>query len=234
LVKNNNKKIIKTYITNFDNELDGGIPKGHIILILGQTGSLKSSLAYYILYNNLKNSGLNGLYLSIKEDKANLNLQMNNFKIDINENEDKILFLDLAAMRLSTEISNEAWYQLIKTSISDLKKANKCTILVIDSWDILLTLTNLTNNPIEIYDFLRWLKEIKMTIFLISDRSPQDLKNIEFYEPNLVDGIINLDLYDNITPPYRRIKIFKMRGVNHSHEFFKLEASHEGFQVMKI
>ena len=137
-------------------------------------------------------------------------------------------------MRLNTGLSHEAWYQLIKTSISDLKKANKCKLLVIDSWDLLMTITNLTNNSMEIYDFLRWLKELKMTIFLISERSPSSLKNFEFIEPKIVDGIIILDLYDNISPPYRRIRIIKMRGVNHSNEYFKLDVSQDGIKALEI
>ncbi len=225
---------IQTYIDNFDDTIDGGIPHGHINLILGQTGTLKSSLTYFILHRNSKKANLNSIYLSIKEDKDNLNLQLKNFNIDITENEDKILFLDIAAMRLNTGLSHEAWYQLIKTSISDLKKANKCKLLVIDSWDLLMTITNLTNNSMEIYDFLRWLKELKMTIFLISERSPSSLKNFEFIEPKIVDGIIILDLYDNISPPYRRIRIIKMRGVNHSNEYFKLDVSQDGIKALEI
>jgi KaiC/GvpD/RAD55 family RecA-like ATPase len=232
LVKNG-KNIVNTYIENLNNIIDGGIPSGHINLIIGPTGALKSTIGYYILFNNIKDNK-NSLYLSIKEDKDNLNLQMKNFNIDINENEDAILFLDIASMRINTELSNEAWFQLIKTSISDLKRANKCKLLVIDSWELLLTITNLTNNEIEIFDFIRWLKKLKLTTFLISDRSDQDLIRSNIYEFNIVDGIILLDLNDKVTPPYRRIKIIKMRGVNHSNEFYKLEVSPEGFKVLEI
>ena len=45
---------IRTYVTGLDNRIEGGIPKGHIVLIAGESGSMKSSLAWNILYNYAK------------------------------------------------------------------------------------------------------------------------------------------------------------------------------------
>ena len=42
---------LKTYIEGFDKILEGGIPRGHIVLVTGTPGTMKSSLSYYILYN---------------------------------------------------------------------------------------------------------------------------------------------------------------------------------------
>jgi len=46
------KRRIKTYIEGFDEYLNGGIPEGHVIIIAGTSGAMKTSLAWNILYYN--------------------------------------------------------------------------------------------------------------------------------------------------------------------------------------
>ena len=41
---------IKTYIEGFDEILDGGIPEGHVVLVCGTPGTMKTSLTYSIMY----------------------------------------------------------------------------------------------------------------------------------------------------------------------------------------
>jgi RecA/RadA recombinase len=43
---------VRTYIAGMDEYLEGGIPRGFATLICGRPGSMKSSLAYSILYKN--------------------------------------------------------------------------------------------------------------------------------------------------------------------------------------
>ena len=43
-------KRVKTFIKGLDKEIDGGIPKGSIVMIAGKPGTMKSSLAFNILY----------------------------------------------------------------------------------------------------------------------------------------------------------------------------------------
>jgi KaiC/GvpD/RAD55 family RecA-like ATPase len=50
----------KTYIRGFDEEIEGGIPQGHVVLVAGPPGTMKSSLAYSILYNNALNGNRTG------------------------------------------------------------------------------------------------------------------------------------------------------------------------------
>ncbi len=47
---------IKTYIQGFDDVMSGGIPEGHVVLIAGEPGTFKSSLAFNMLYHNVKNN----------------------------------------------------------------------------------------------------------------------------------------------------------------------------------
>ena len=46
------KPRVKTYIQGLDEQMSGGVPKGHVVLISGMPGTMKSSVAFNILYNN--------------------------------------------------------------------------------------------------------------------------------------------------------------------------------------
>ena len=43
---------IRTYIRGFDEQLEGGIPKGHVVLFSGTPGTMKSSVTWNILWHN--------------------------------------------------------------------------------------------------------------------------------------------------------------------------------------
>ena len=66
----------KTYIKGFDSELGGGIPQGHIILVAGTPGTMKSTLSYYLLYHNVRKTDARGLYLSFEQSKESLKFQL--------------------------------------------------------------------------------------------------------------------------------------------------------------
>src|SRR3970040_2096619 len=47
------RALVKTSIRGFDDDvLRGGIPEGHVVLLRGASGTMKSSIAYYVLYHN--------------------------------------------------------------------------------------------------------------------------------------------------------------------------------------
>src|SRR6266699_3881707 len=61
------RALVKTHIRGFDDDvLRGGIPQGHVILIRGASGTMKSSLAYYVLYHNAL-AGVPGLYVTLEQ-----------------------------------------------------------------------------------------------------------------------------------------------------------------------
>lgn len=86
-------KRIRTYIKGFDEALDGGIPENHAVLVTGPTGAMKSSLAYYMLYHNAK-QGVNGLYVSLEQEKGRVVADMTSLGLDITKVEDKLHIFD--------------------------------------------------------------------------------------------------------------------------------------------
>ena len=39
------RELVKTYIKGFDEKLGGGIPEGSVVLVVGEPGTMKSSVA---------------------------------------------------------------------------------------------------------------------------------------------------------------------------------------------
>src|SRR2546428_3070103 len=66
------RPLVKTHIRGFDDDvLRGGIPQGHVVLVRGASGTMKSSLAYYVLYHNAL-EGAPGLYVTLEQTAAGL------------------------------------------------------------------------------------------------------------------------------------------------------------------
>ena len=45
---------IRTYIRGLDEQLQGGVPKAHVVLLAGKPGTMKSSVAFSMVYHNAK------------------------------------------------------------------------------------------------------------------------------------------------------------------------------------
>ncbi len=76
--------VIGSYVDGFDSALGGGIPKGHIVLLYGSAGTMKSSLCFNILYNEILN-GKKGVYVSIEQNSLSLLRQMVSLGYDISK-----------------------------------------------------------------------------------------------------------------------------------------------------
>jgi KaiC/GvpD/RAD55 family RecA-like ATPase len=73
-----------SYIENFDEALGGGIPEGHIVLIYGSAGTMKSSIAFNVVFNEIAN-GKKGVYISVEQSSLSLLKQMVGLNFDISK-----------------------------------------------------------------------------------------------------------------------------------------------------
>src|SRR2546428_1574388 len=66
------RPLVKPHIRGVDDDvLGGGIPQGHVVLVRRASGTMKSSLAYYVLYHNAL-EGAPGLYVTLEQTAAGL------------------------------------------------------------------------------------------------------------------------------------------------------------------
>src|SRR5438105_2140648 len=139
------RAFVKTHIHGFDQEvLRGGIPQGHVILIRGASGTMKSSLAYYVLYHNAL-EGIPGLYVTLEQPAGGLLEHVAALGLKATAVSDALPILDLSrgrehleemvtkvgAMTDDSAPRGEALIAVLKAKVLELRKKRKFQLLVI-------------------------------------------------------------------------------------------------------
>src|SRR5206468_3602314 len=81
-------------VEGLDDSLEGGIPWGHLVLIEGAPGTMKSSLAFSILLHNAAREGLHCLYVSLEERASSLLKQMGSLGLKLDVPKGSLVVLD--------------------------------------------------------------------------------------------------------------------------------------------
>ena len=76
-----------TGIPGLDEILNGGIPKGRVVLLMGGSGSGKTILSTQFLMNGIKEFGENGAYITLEESPAHIIEEMAQFGWNLSEAE---------------------------------------------------------------------------------------------------------------------------------------------------
>ncbi|MEM2943388.1 MAG: RAD55 family ATPase [Methanomassiliicoccales archaeon] len=229
---------IRTFIHNFDENLQGGIPKGQVVLITGTPGTMKSSLAYSILYHNALQNGIKSVYMTLEQSKDNLLQQMISMGMDDERAKEFIHILDLGLIRKSlTQLSAKGtWLQVFKMYADSLKRSIGYELLVVDSLDVLEMAAQMgENRRTELFYLFEWLRNLGVTSFLISETSPEKMLENKYDEGYLADGVISLKLQEiGETDIQRRIRAVKIRSTNHKTGYFSLLFSDGVFRATQV
>ncbi len=227
---------IKTYIQGFDEELDGGIPENSIILLLGEPGTMKSSVAYYILYKNAIYNGLKGTYVTLEQSRASLMDHVEALEMDTEKVKTLISIVDLSLIRKKQEeLGQHTWFHIFKMYAQNIKKSMGYRILVLDSLPVLQMLSKFKTPRNEMFHLLEWLRDLDSTVILISEMTQSSLDFGKYGEDFLADGIILLTMekVDDVTIQ-RRIRCVKMRSTHHNTDYFTLLFGDGEFQVTRV
>jgi len=225
---------VKTYVDGFDELLNGGLPKGHVIVVCGTAGTMKSSLAYSILYRNAIENGMKGLYLSLEQNRQSLEDHMLGLGFDIQKTAGHLDIWDLGMMR-SKLISGETWVNLLKKDLGEHKSRNGLDILVLDSLPALDIVAKFKDAREELFYLFEWLRELRVTTILISEMTEGSPKYSRNDEDFLSDGILHLRMqFVDDVHVQRRLRAVKMRNTRHSMDFHTLLFDGARFGVTKV
>ena len=91
---------VTTGIKGLDDVLNGGLPKGRTILVVGSPGSGKTTFAIQFLVGGAK-AGEPGLYVALDEkpERVKVNLSSFGWNLDSLENAGKLTFIDATQLR---------------------------------------------------------------------------------------------------------------------------------------
>lgn len=251
-------KRIPLYIDGLDENMQGGVPEGHITLLSGSAGTMKSSIAFNILYNEAMHGKI-CVYYSLEQSYNSIIKQMVNMNFDMSK-VNLIIVKDLGELRLSLgkvkgsgsgaliivdigcirkEIldvktaDNKSWLNVIKNVVKKIKEEVGCELFCLDSLSALYVLSRFENPRIELFYLFEFLRDMSITAFLISECQPQSGMFSEFeIEEFLCDGIVFLRLTPFRRNVVREISIIKMRATACNNDIFSLEYKHDKFQAL--
>ncbi len=224
---------IKTYVRGLDEAIEGGLPEGYLVLLSGVPGTMKSSLAFSILYENALREGRRGAYFSLGQSKDLLLEHTASLGMAEGKALDRLVLLDMGTIRknLSYLQGRGTWLDLFKMYCSNVMKAESLTFLVIDSLDVLETMAKMQDRRSELYFLFEWLRDLGPLTLLVSERPfdsggagpPHD-------EAYLADGVLDLDARPGGS---RRLRIAKMRATRHDTGYWNLAFRDGGFEVTR-
>ncbi len=227
---------IRTFIHGFDEKLEGGIPEGHIVLLAGEPGTMKSTIAFNIIYQNALRDDRPGTYVSLEQSRDNLTRHLQQMSLSPRDVESKVSIVDLGMIRRNLDgMADRTWLEIFKMYATNLKRSLNYEILVVDSLPVLEVMARFETPREELFQLFEWIRDLKATTILISEMKPgsEDFgKNGEEY---LCDGIIHtkMERVDDANIQ-RRIRCVKMRGTDHSPNYYTLMFQNGILQATRI
>jgi len=217
-------KLIKTFVEGFDERMSGGIPHGHIVLVAGNTGTLKSTFSFNLLYNNVKQQGIKGAYVSLEQRGSELTEQMEKLGMKLSDVKDRLAVVDVGKVRFVTEDYGlkKGWIFIVQDLIREEKARIDFELLVLDSLDVFETMFGGEDPRINLFKFLEFLKGMNLTCILISEMSMDSEEYAKHGIDFLADGIIYVKMEKKGNKRLRRLACVKMRGVKHSTDDMQL------------
>lgn len=228
---------IKTYVRSFDDIVGGGIPEGYVVLLSGVPGTMKSSFAYSILYQNALREGRKSAYFTLEQGKDLTLEHMASMGMTDERASQNITTLDMGNIRknLSYLQGRGTWLELFKMYCNNVMKADSISVLVVDSLDVLETMAKMQDRRSELYFLFEWLRDLGPLAFLISEK-PLNFGGATAppEEAYLADGIIALEMHPTSDLfVQRRVRIVKMRATKHETGYYALSYEQDGFEVTR-
>ena len=227
---------LPTFIEGFDEALGGGIPRGSVVLVCGTPGTMKTSLTFWMMYQNVKAQGSKGLYISLEEGHDDLKHAMQDLGMaGIDDME--LYILDVSKIRLEHKEEETAknWLDILQTYIEQRVKVNKFDLVAIDSLAALYSLSHMENPRRELFHFFGFLKSLSATTFLVSEISHGSDRYGVYDEDFLADGILLLKHFEaGISDVQLRLRCVKMRRARHEKGYFRILHNEKGFQITRV
>jgi circadian clock protein KaiC len=222
---------LRTHIAGFDEALEGGIPRGHVVLIAGPSGTMKTSLALSIVHGN-REEGVKGLYVCLEEGRASLLRTMARLGMETKDD----FIVDIARLRTEHEAAGETrdWLQILEDYLERRHEKEPFGLVVVDPLNSLYSLARMENPRNDLFRFFMFLRGLGVTAILVAE-AEGDASPLPNHEDFLADGAIELRFASNEAGRVAlQIRCAKMRHTNHSHDWFYLEHREGGFVARPV
>lgn len=221
---------VSTGITGLDEMLVGGIPKGHIAVVMGAFGTGKTTFALQFIYAGLT-AGENCIFISLEEDKKSILNSAETFGWNMQKyaDENKLGLYKLEPADAKNTVMR------IKSELPSFIKDSKATRVVVDSVSLLNMLFETEQERrTTLFNLCQLLRSTGCTALLtaeVKDDNPRSSRDglVEY----TVDGVILLS-YDeppNSSEGKLSLRILKMRRSEHSRRIKPYSIGKNGITV---
>jgi len=215
---------ISTYVAGLDKALDGGIPEGNTVLIVGGPGTMKSTFAYSVLHRNAMN-GTPGLFVSLEQPASDVVQKMAALGMPPLP-EDKLYVMDMSQLRLALRDKEKEkdWIKILSKLFEEAVNAGGYRLFVLDSLEVLYAIVEFKEVRRELFHFVGMLKELGFTPLLVAEVPLGAPAREGRPEDFLADGIILLKQFPvGAMGVQLRMRCVKMRGSHHDRGYFLID-----------
>lgn len=218
---------VSTGVRGLDKLIEGGFPKGSLILLAGSPGSGKTIASAQYLYHGASNLGENGVYVSFGERKKVFFKNMKRFGFNFKqlESKGKFKFLDLMTPK------NESLPDTLGMALKEVHSM-KAQRLVIDSFSAMsLAFEKKVEGRIILHLLEKVMRAIGCTTLFVVE-VPTGKTGLGLgYEEFVADGIILFETIEVRSGIRKRAIIRKMRGTNHKQNYSNIIISEQGLSL---
>jgi len=204
---------IKTGIFGLDQLIEGGVRDNTAIVIVGSSGTGKTTFAMQFLMHGIDN-GEQGLYVTMEESPEQIMKEAEMMGWDMKKHYEKSLFF--------IHLKGKNFKKMIEEQLPNLVKARSDydirTRVVIDPMTPVIWATDDKLEQRELIGKLFYtLKELGVVMATVEEHSkPGEIIGEDVLLPiYLSDGVIDLEYYPIGGAFNRTLKIIKMRGTHH-------------------
>ncbi|TLZ53543.1 MAG: tetratricopeptide repeat protein [Methanobacteriota archaeon] len=216
-----------TYVEGLDEALNGGIPEGHVVVIAGPPGTMKSSLCLTVATYNAAKERRPSLYITLEESRESFQIQAGSLGLPLEDAAGLLMFLDARDLRASVPRAGDDWVDAFAAGLEALRTERPFDLLVLDSLEGLEAIARFTDRRRAIFRLFERLRSLAVTTLVIAERPDILFHGNVVYgrwsEDFLADGILHLrqHLVSDVEVA-RRIRIVKMRGTRHETAYMSL------------
>ena len=220
-------KRIATGINGLDELVDGGLPEGRVILVIGGPGTGKTIMCSQFLYKGIYENQENGVFVSLDESKNHFYTEMQKFGWDFRkaEKERKFALVDATRMSRVATLKEELYKEESRSlrgkqlSIDRLTEDLQAKIQQVNAKrvavDTLAALTYRFPDPIErrtaVVDLIESLADLGVTSLVTTELGYLGLERNVLEEEFLVHGVIMMQTVFSGGTTTRAIQVEKMR-----------------------
>ncbi len=217
--------LLETGVPNLDTLLGGGIPREDVLLVIGEAGTGKTTLALQMAFHVAATGGI-ALYVStVSEPTPKLLRHIREFAFYDEQLVGKRVFFLNAYPLVKQSL------QAVTDALVGAVKQRQASLVIIDG---LMSFRDLHPESTAVRAFVYELGSVLATLgctTVVTSSGVAPTEEVEFPEFTMADGIIRLAMVDVGSRTFRRIRVRKLRGRSPLLGEHGLRINHAGMAV---